>query len=426
MKNFKNIALAGVLSATILTGCLKEDENFSIGVSNPETSIYTVRNLYKGSDIVLTSEQLSDAKYIKGLVISNSAENNIPENYVVLQNTWRSKTRGIILDISELKNATTSTSQYGFGDSITVNLENLTLSNQDGLLVLKGLKGAGIDVINVGNKVASRPVSIAALVKNFEEYESTFIDITADLETEPAVGTPLKGSKILAEGDAKLSLYTSDNANFANNPVAPSATFVGIPYKEKGEIQLRLQSYAGMSYPSGRIYAGWPETFENPDGTKTSYNTPATNNNLGFSTGQWQLFQSIIGDTQGRDRIVSGTKAIRFQQNLTVPAYLQMNFDVPNGASKVTLWYGAYYTDRSSSFMLEYSKNQGATWTKVGETISDAHTTTQSLNAKQAIFLMNIQGPVRFRVTKLGLGSSSNTINNGRLGVDDIAIYRSY
>lgn len=51
MKNFKNIALAGVLSATILTGCLKEDENFSIGVSNPETSIYTVRNLYK--DLIL-------------------------------------------------------------------------------------------------------------------------------------------------------------------------------------------------------------------------------------------------------------------------------------------------------------------------------------------------------------------------------------
>lgn len=438
MRNFKNIALVGVLSATILTGCLKEDENFSIGISNPETSIYTLRNLHKGSDVILTAEQLSDAKYIKGVIISNSNEKNIPQNYAVIQSTWRNQTRGILLDLESItsSNSTNKVASnrsinssgfpYNFGDSVTISLENLTLSKHDGLLILKGLNTANIEIINKNNQVLSKPVSISALVNNFSDYESTYVDITADLETEPANATPLKGSKLLTEGDSKLSLFTSEDAIFANKPVAPSATFVGIPFIQNGEIQLRLQSYAGMTYPSGRIYTGWPETFESPEGPKGSYNMSDIQNNMGFHTGQWHLFQSIIGDTQGRDRIVSGTKAIRFQQNLAVPAYLQMNFDVPNGASKVTLWYGAYYTDRSSSFILEYSQDQGITWAKLGETISDAHKTSESLNAKQAIYLMNIQGPVRFRVTKLGLGTSSNTVENGRLGIDDISVFRSY
>lgn len=424
MKNFKNITLIALISSTLLTGCLKEDENFSIGLSNPETSLFTVRNLYKGTDLKLESQILSEAKYFKGVVISNHVENNIPKNYLVVQNTWRNQTRGLLIDLSSINPSNNSV--YNFGDSIQVNLEHAILSSQDELIVLKGLTADNIRLINAGNQVESRSTSIASLLNKFTDYESTYVNITSDLETEPVVGTPLKGSKILAEGENKLNLFTAEDANFANDIVAPSATFVGVAYKQNKEIQLRLQSYAGMMYPSGRIYAGWPETFESPEGAKGSYNMPTINNNMAFHTGQWHLFQSIIGDTPGRDRIVSGKYAIRFQQNLTVPAYLQMNFDVPNGASKITFWYGAYYTDRSSSFSLEYSTDQGTTWTQLGETITDAHKTSESLNAKQAIFLMNIQGPVRFRINKLGLGTSSNTIENGRLGVDDISVYRSY
>lgn len=426
MKNLKNIALISIIASTMLTGCIKEDENFAVGLNNPETSLYNIRNLHKGSDVTLDAQSLYEAKYIKGVVISNAAGNNIPQNYIVVQNTWRSQTRGILVDIGSFK--ANGTIPYAFGDSVVINLENMVLSSQeDDLLVLKNLKEDNIEIINSGNIVASRAVSITALINKFQDYESTYIDLTADLETEPANGTPLKGNKILIDGEQnKLNLFTAEGANFANDPVAPSATFVGIPYKENKEIQLRLQSYAGMTYPSGRIYIGWPETFENPEGAKGSYNMPAINNNMAFSTGEWHLFQSIIGDTPGRDRIVSGSKAIRFQQNLAVPAYLQMNFDVADGASKITFWYGAYYTDRSSSFMLEYSKDQGATWTKVGDVIIDAHKTSESLNAKQAIFLMNIQGPTRFRITKLGLGTSSNTVDNGRLGIDDVSVFRSY
>src|SRR5690606_21912792 len=123
----------------------------------------------------------------------------------------------------------------------------------------------------------------------------------------------------------------------------------------------------------------------------------------------------------------SGLQAIRFQQNLRVPALLQMNYDVPDGASKVTFWYGSYYNDASSTFTLEASQDGGTTWTQVGDPISDAHKNSESLNPKQATFMMSIDGPVRFRINKLGLGPSSGTaVQNGRLGVDDFAIYKNY
>jgi hypothetical protein len=139
-----------------------------------------------------------------------------------------------------------------------------------------------------------------------------------------------------------------------------------------------------------------------------------------LKTGNWLLDQAILANTSGRDRFnPTGLQCIRMQQNLAVPGYVQMNFNVPNGASKVSLLYGAYYNDASSSFALEYSKDNGLTWVQTGNVISDA-----SAVAKTATFLMDITGPVRFRVKKLGLGTTNNTtINNGRLSIEDFAIY---
>lgn len=420
MKNLKNICIISLLASTLLSSCLKDDENYAIGTSNPETSLYTIRGLYKDKDVALDNKNLSDAQYFKGLVISNKQGNNLPQNYLAVQNTWRNLTRGILIELPQ-------GASFNFGDSVLVNLQSANLSTDNKTLVLKGLKPNQIELLSSDNPVESTSVSISALLADYPSYESTYVDVTADLETEPAAGTPIKGNKVLIDGDNnKLNLFTDPNASFADQVIAPSATFVGIPIQQDQQVQLRIQSYAGMAYPSGKIYPGWPESFENNDVPKGSYNMPAIENNVGFQTGQWHLFQSILGETQGRDRIVSGSQAIRFQQNLKDDALLQMNFDLENGASKVTFWYGSYYTDRSCSFQLEYSVDQGESWTQVDQTITDAHPTSESLTAKQAIFLMNIEGPVRFRIKKLGLGTSTSTVSNGRLGLDEFSVFRSY
>jgi len=426
MKRFKMISktrpalFAGLCGMLALTGCLKEDVNEAIGRENPEISLYAMRDLFSGATTTLDAGLLRNALYTRALVVSDPLGKNLPDGHIAVQNTWRNQHRGMLVKVDDA-------TQYRFGDSVQIYVRGATLSRESGRMVLSGPAEGDIAILNRGNPVVARSVSIALLLDRFGEYESTFVDVTADLETEPAAGTPIAGSRPLIDGEGnRINLFTSEQAAFANEPVAPSATFRGVAFREGDDMQLRLQNYDGMAYPSGKIYPGWPETFESPSWPKGSYNMPAIGNNVILATGEWHLYQAIIASTAGRDRIVSGANAVRMQQNRSDNEYVQMNFDLPNGASKVTFWYGAYWTDRSSTFILEYSQDQGSTWQQIGDAVSDAHKTTESMDSKQAVFLMNIQGPVRFRITKLGLGPSSNTVENGRLGLDDIAVFRSY
>lgn len=409
MTRIKTLWYAGIASILLLSSCFKEDINESLGTSNPEVSIYVLRNYFKGNEITLDANTLTEANHIRALVVSNHEGNNFSDNYIAVQNEWRGQLRGILVEVDDVQ-------RYRFGDSIDIWVDGLTLGQRNGVLALSGLNRNNAYIINRNNSVTARPVSIGALNRQFENYESTYVEITSDLEIEPTPGTPIRGSKAIADAEQnRVNIITSDQATFADEPVAPSATFRGIALKENNEVQIRLLTYADMAYPSGKIYEGWPETFENYDAPKTGY----ANRTVNLHTGPWWFQQTLLGDTDGRDRIVSGDMAVRFQQGASINAILEMQFDVPDGASKVTFWYGSYWNDPRSIFKLEYSTNQGLTWQQIGEDITDAHTTTISMDSKQAIFLMNIEGPVRFRLNRPALAG-------GRLGVDDIAIFRSY
>jgi len=409
-----------------LTGCLKENTNPATGTPAPMAALLTVKDIYKGKDVTLEPKYLSGAHLTTGVVISDAATKNIPEGYVIIQNSWRNKIRGIALALDAA-----SAQKFQIGDSVIVDINGVLLAKENGVLTLQNIKENQIELVSSNHEIIVQSVSLDNLSKNFDVFESTMVSSTADLSSFPSAGETIAGSKEINDGSETASsvlLYTNPSATFATEKIAPSATFRGIAFRDSENMQVRMRFLEDMMYPSGPIYAGFPETFEEPNqSVKNNYNKPEIDNNIDLLTGNWKLFQSILGETANRDRIVSGKQAIRFQQNLTVPALLQMNFDVPDGASKVTIWYGAYYTDASSTFILEASQDGGVTWTQIGDPISDAHKTSESLNAKQATFMMNIDGPVRFRINKLGLGATSGTkVQNGRLGVDDFAIYKNY
>jgi hypothetical protein len=421
----KNInAILVVASLLLATSCLKEDVNPSTGTPNSVASVLVVRDVYKAADVTLSPEVLAGAHLTGGIVISDHSSHNFPEDEIVIQNKWRGLVRGLILKVDASLAA-------GFlpGDSVRVDLDGAIITRIDGALSVTGLTSEKITKISSGHDTPVRVVSMGRFNSRFGEYESTLVSFTADVSPFPQEGETLSGSKTLHDGaDNTVTLFTEEDAPFAGEKIAPSATFQGIAYRSGTSHQLRMRSLGDMMFPSGPIYSGYPETFEAPDATaKGSYNMTAINNNIDLATGNWKLEQAILATTAGRDRIVSGKQAIRVQQNLTVPAYLQMNYDIPNGASKVTFFYGSYYTDVSCSFQLEYSTDGGTTWNIIGDKITDAHKTSESPAAKQATFLMDIDGPVRFRIHKLGLGTSNGTtIQNGRLGIDDFAIYQNY
>lgn len=247
----KTISIKTFLYASIvslfMTSCFKEDVNEALGTNNSEISIYALRNLYKGQKITLESDALTDAKYIRALVVSNHEGNNFPSNYIAVQNEWRSQLRGIMVEVDDPE-------RYKFGDSVDIWVDGLQLLEKDGVLTLSGLTHNNTYIINRNNPVSARPVSIATLNAQYANYEATYVEVTSDLEVEPASGETIKGSKAIADAEEnRVYITVVDNATFANETVAPSATFRGVALRDNEKIQLRLLTYADMAFPSGKI-----------------------------------------------------------------------------------------------------------------------------------------------------------------------------
>jgi hypothetical protein len=416
-----------LLSTLSLTGCLEDNPNYAAGVPSPIVSLEDLRRLYQGTDLVLQPEQLTGAHQVVGVVISDGSGGNVPGgNAIVIQNKRRGTVRGIIVPLGP------TPTTFAVGDSVVVDVTGATLSKSSGTLRVEGLSPSQVTTVSRNNAIRPRDINIETLLANFDAYEGTLVRITGGSITPlPVSGDTYAGEKVLADGAGnRVTLHTEPTAAFASRRVPASATFLGIPVSSTTGSpptfvgQLWLRSAADAVDPSGPIYPNFPESFEGvPQATKGSYvmNTAAVpDNTVRFSSGPWKLYQAILGNTSGRDRY-TGTQGIRMQQGLTESGFVEMKFDVPNGATKVTLIYGAYYTDAASTWQLEYSQDQGTTWQTTGKPISDAGNWQHSIT-----FLMNITGPVRFRINKLGLGPSTPpAVLNGRLGLDDIAIYEN-
>lgn len=425
MKHKLLTSLFALLTALALTSCLDENPEYAAGQPSPIVSLEDLRRLYQGSNVTLETARLSGAHQVVGIVVSDASGANVPggPTTLVVQNKRRGVVRGIIIPLSGSANA-------AMGDSVVVDIAGATLAKTAGALRIEGVTADRVRKVSSGNVVRARDINIGTLLANFDQYEGTLVRITGGSITPlPVSGDTYAGNKTLADGAGKsITLHTEAGAAFATRRIPASATFLGIlvgglDAAQAATPQLWLRTAADAVDPSGPIYRNFPESFEGvPLTAKSSYDMSTTlpDNTLTFGTGPWKLFQSILGNTSGRDRY-TGNQGIRMQQNLTVPAVVEMKFDLPNGATKVTLIYGAYYTDAASSWKLEYSQNQGATWTQTGATITDAGNFQRSIT-----FLMNISGPVRFRINKLGLGTTTPpAILNGRLGLDDIAIYEN-
>jgi hypothetical protein len=167
----------------------------------------------------------------------------------------------------------------------------------------------------------------------------------------------------------------------------------------------------------GIIYQGFPETFETTDPNFANVYKAGTNV-INLSTGQWKFNDSgFRGDAV--DKIVSGRYAWRSNFNINYSIYLGMEFDVPN-ASKVSFYYGAWgtaATGAACTFVLEYSTDQGTTWTQTGNPITQA-VYTPTL----ATFPVDFNVPVRFRIHRKGQVATG--AGNGRLNIDDFSVYK--
>lgn len=167
------------------------------------------------------------------------------------------------------------------------------------------------------------------------------------------------------------------------------------------------------------LYPTFPEDFEN-GAEKLKYDRAGVK----LKTGDWILDKVVLQNTVN-DAPSSGAFAARFVGDNTSPAILQMDFDLPDGASQVKVAYSSYRAkaDAPCMWVLEYSTDKGRSWQQAGDEVLAANKAAK----ETAIFNLNIKGSVRFRVSKFGLGSQKTdpSISNGRLSIDDFAVYHN-
>lgn len=415
-----------LLIATVFSfvSCLKEDALEGKGQLSDVATIWTLRQSYKGESITMNSSTLSGATNISGVVVSDAAAKNTAPGTFVLQNVMESPNdfgdliRGIVIDLG-----TATAVPYMPGDSLRVNIDGAKLERVNGRLSLTGIQTSKITKLASNAPYTIRQVTLNMIAYDFEKYESTVVSVHANVKDQTA-GVKYSGQHPLFDGSgAEMTLHTRADADFAQEDVAVNAEFTGIVTNEGEKKGVAVRSVNDINYKSGALYAGYPESFESPDfSVKGSYNMTAIDNNVDLSTGNWKLLQAILGNTIIRDKMnFPGKQCIRMQQNLSTDGLVQMNYDVTEGASKVTVFCGKYYTDPSSTFKMEYSTNQGTSWTQIGDDVKDMPVE----NSKQVTFMVNVTGNVRFRVRKIGTGNSSASKPNGRLCIEDFAIYKA-
>ena len=175
-------------------------------------------------------------------------------------------------------------------------------------------------------------------------------------------------------------------------------------------ISLLLSSCVGVYVPSTntntsntsnvqtKVASNFPESFD--DASKGRYEA----GNITVLSGQWYLENAIIGGADNDQK--DGIKAIRMKET----AKLRMNFDIQSGIQQVRFKYGVYQLDKESSFELWTSSNGGASWNKVGLTVT---ATDKSL--RDAVFNVNIQQSARIEIRK-----TDGSVN--RLNIDNISV----
>ncbi|WP_010227697.1 DNA/RNA non-specific endonuclease [Gillisia marina] len=140
---------------------------------------------------------------------------------------------------------------------------------------------------------------------------------------------------------------------------------------------------------------------ENFEGvSKTSYAAAS----VAFSDGNWYFDDALIGSLKDDRKTDSQSARLRNSGSLT------MQFDLLEGAKSISVDYGKFGRDKTSTFEMYYSTDAGVSWTKTGSAI-----TVNKTSLKTAVFNLNVTGDVRFEIRKTD-GSSN------RLNIDNVLV----
>ena len=195
---------------------------------------------------------------------------------------------------------------------------------------------------------------------------------------------------------------TSITAANANNGTTVTVTYNGTSSSTTGTLTITSSEVSATvnltaTYNSGGGDTGEDviETWEGCSGYDNY-----TNKTVQGKAFTWYFSNAgIWADTNKNDAL-----SCRFGKDAN--SYIEMTEDVSNGASKVSFYAANWGSDATPTVQLQYSTNDGNTWTTVG-------TCSPTTTWQQYTFNMNVTGNVRFKIQQTA---------GSRLNIDDIAI----
>ncbi len=158
-------------------------------------------------------------KYIKGVVISDAVNKNVQPSSCIVQGD---DGKGITVRF-------TATHPYLLGDAIQVDVAGLEISEYNGLLQVNNVPLANAKKLGKGTLPTPKKLTIAQIIADFENVESTLVAIDNCSHTASKYG----GNVILDDKTGKITLFTSSSATLtatfaADVPVSNVLNIVGI------------------------------------------------------------------------------------------------------------------------------------------------------------------------------------------------------
>lgn len=220
----KIFSIGFLLAIVLLIGGCEKDGNYPGHKLSDFIGALDLRSLYQGNDVTLTSEMMFGATRYTGLVVSDHSGNNLPDGLLIVQDNRRlGKSRGISINIGA------AAANYQPGDSVSIDLVGGVLTRNDGILQITNIAESKVERHATGRPIPLNRVTTAQVLAAPDTYESILcVIVKGGFNPLPAPTDVFAGNKVLNDGFGEITLFTENDAAFANESLPFNANYFGI------------------------------------------------------------------------------------------------------------------------------------------------------------------------------------------------------
>lgn len=401
LKSVIKISMLLFVVTAALASCT-DDDGVLQSMSQPQ-SIHALRK------VTITDELLFGETVIPGVVVSDSDNGNIEENYIVVQDP--DNEAAVILQMKE-------TSILKLGDNVFLNLAGATMVEESGEKVVKNVLNSNVYKVNGSKQVNPKVTDITALKENGLYWGPVVVKINSVVLSGGQNGKYQGNIQITDEYNSSVPLKVLTTSSMSEEKMVKQAGSVTcLPRFINDELFL---------YPRNLDDVVEKDTV---DIIAEGFEDVVANNGYEeitaqFSTGSWTISGGITA-TSGYDK-KTGSQSIRLQGtpgNDMKRGVIEMNFGLEN-VFNVSFNHGIYPASgelantNPTTVALEMSADEGQTYTVLGTATITIREKEDSTLDFAEFEVPQTDGPVRFRVV-----NTSAPLDNGnrpRVNIDDI------